>query len=152
MTELFEWWINVRYDGVEDSHKIVIPPSEFEKFLKNPLYMREYYFDVDSDPEDDVQVKIGFYKATVLNMQDYEDTDALATKTIIRTWFPDGTGIEDNTKDLQVWSEVRLNYGLFKPTPKSKDTNAQSRNKLFLQTLLERIITVSYTHLRAHET
>ena len=128
-TGLFEWWINVKYDGTEKSQKIEIPINEFDEFLKNPLYMREYYFDVDSDSDNDVQVKIGFYKATVLNMQTYTDTSGLATKIIIRTWFPDGTGLEDDNKDFQVWSEIHLNYGLFKKTS-AKDSSPSIGNPL----------------------
>ena len=143
-SDIFEWWINVKYDGTESSQKIVIPPDEFDEFLKNPLYMREYYFDVDSDPENDVQVKLGFYKATVLNMETNTDTSGLATKTIIRTWFPDGTGIEDSEKDLQVWSEVRLNYGLFKTSAKSKTTNRENtlidKTKEVISNLIQRYI------------
>ena len=124
-TDLFEWWITVKYDGMEDSEKIVISPDEFKEFLKNPLYMREYYFNVDPDPENDVQIKLGFYTNTILNKQTDSESNGLCTKTIIRTWFPDGTGIDDDDKDLEVWSEIRLNYGLFKTTAKSKPTNIE---------------------------
>ena len=113
-TGLFEWWINVRYNGVEDSVKIEMDPDEFQEFLKKPLYMREYFFNVDDDPEDDVQVKLGFYKYSILNMNSGTDNSAITTKVIIRTWFPDGTGVEDSKGSLQVWSEVRINYGTFK--------------------------------------
>ena len=110
--DLLEWWVRFEYKGQIYDKEVQISIQDFtEKFLKHPEYGEILFFDIDNDPEDDVEVIIGFYWS-VIKYPDRDDARSLEFRFRVRQ-LPDG-GISDNTAECSVWSELRVNYGLIK--------------------------------------
>ena len=127
---LLEWWIRLKYNGVTFEQEVPVSPTDFsEKFLKHPEYAEILKFNIDIDPEDDVEVRVGFYWS-IIKYPDGTGARSLEFRYMIRQ-LTDG-GIEDNVGELEVWSELRVNYGLIKrSTPKILSLDSfQNENRL----------------------
>ena len=131
--DLLEWWIRLEYKGNLYDQKVEISIQDFnEKFLKHPEYGEKLYFDIDSDPADDVEVIVGFYWSDI-KYPDGQDARSLEFRYRIRQ-MPNG-GIADSDAELQVWSELRVNYGLIaNPSGgKSKDITFKDKIENFFE-------------------
>ena len=117
--DLLEWWIQIEYNGQIFDKQVDISISDLtEKFLKHPEYGEILNFDVDSDPENDIEVIIGFYWS-VISYPNQQDARSLEMRYRVRQ-MPNG-GVEDQTAEMEVWSQIRVNYGLIKnPGNKAK--------------------------------
>lgn len=137
--DLLEWWVRFEYKGQIYDKEVDISISDFtEKFLKHPEYGEILFFNIDDDPEDDVEVIIGFYWS-VIKYPDRDDARSLEFRFRVRQ-LPDG-GISDNTAELQVWSELRVNYGLIKNPVKSRSQRVNNifDNSPILSNLISRL-------------
>jgi len=115
---LIEWWVRLEYNGQTFDKQVDISIGDFsEKFLKHPEYGEILYFDIDSDSADDVEVIVGFYWS-VIRYPDGTDARSLESRFRVRQ-MPDG-GIQDEDGELEVWSDLRVNYGLINTPGKSK--------------------------------
>jgi hypothetical protein len=122
--DLLEWYIRLVYNGQEFFEEIELTIWDFqEQFLKHPEYGKIMFFDVDSDPDDDVEVIIGFYWSIIKHPDGHEEK-SLELRYRVRQLPPAGDngepGIEDITGELEVWSELHVNWGLVKETAKNK--------------------------------
>jgi len=126
-SDLLEWWVEFKYKGETYEKQVDVSITDFEeKFLKHPEYGEILFFDIDDDPADDVEVIIGFYWS-VVKYPDRDDARSLEFRFRVRQ-MPDG-GISDDYAGIEVWSKLRVNYGLIKnPAGKSK---SMSDNNLF---------------------
>jgi len=115
---LLEWVVRLEYNGQTFDKQVDISIADFsEKFLKHPEYGEILYFDIDSDSADDVEVIVGFYWS-VIGYPDGTNARSLESRFRVRQ-MPDG-GIEDEYGELEVWSDLRVNYGLISNPGKSK--------------------------------
>ena len=113
INDFLDWTIRLQYNGQSFEEKVPIDITDFkEKFLKHPEYGEILYFDIDSDPEDDVEVIIGFYWS-IIQYPDEEPAKSLETRFRVRQ-LETGDYIEDSDGELEVWSELHVNYGLVK--------------------------------------
>ena len=136
--DILEWWIQLEYNGQIFDKKVDVSPSDFsDKFLKHPEYGEILYFNMDNDPENDVEVIIGFYWSTI-KYPDKDDAKSLELRYRVRQ-MPDG-GLADQDGELEVWSQLRVNYGLISNPGKSKPTPVifQEKVKNLLQNIFER--------------
>jgi len=116
--DLLEWIIHLEYNGQKFDKQVDVSISDFsEKFLKHPEYGEILYFDIDNDVADDVEVIIGFYWS-IIKYPDGQDARSLESRLRVRQ-MPDG-GIQDANGDLEVWSQLKVNYGLISEPGRSR--------------------------------
>jgi hypothetical protein len=140
-SEPLEWWVTIIYNGQKFEKKVDISIDDFSaKFLKHPEYGESIYFNVDSDPSDDIEVIIGFYWSGI-KYPDGEGATSLESRLrVIQTSSgSSGGGLEDPDADMKVFSEIRLNYGLVMGKAKEKTSTIEKTDYPFLK-ILDRII------------
>jgi hypothetical protein len=132
--DFVEWVIHVNYENDHFEKEIEISPINFkDRFLKHPLHFEEIFFDVDENGVDDLKVGYSFFSASIVNTQ--KDIAVEGVKSCLRV---DAAAIPDRYANIEVWSEIKLNFGLIKD--KSRDL---SRPLIFngrLRTLLENFV------------
>ncbi len=122
-TGLLEWWVRIEYNGETFQQQVPISVLDFrEKFLKHPEYGEILFFDVDSDGNNDLEVLVGFYWSIIRDDQG-NDIKSLEKRTRVRQ-LETGGYLDDPDGDLQVWSELHVNYGLFKRSVSKESTEA----------------------------
>jgi len=115
---LLEWWVRLEYNGQTFDKQVDISIDDFsEKFLKHPEYGEILNFNIDSDSENDVEVIVGFYWS-VIRYPGGTDARSLESRFRVRQ-MPNG-GIQDEDGEFEVWSDLRVNYGLINAPGKSK--------------------------------
>ncbi len=137
--KMLEWWVRFEYKGQIYDQEVDISIEDFtERFLKHPEHGEKIRFDIDEDQEDDVEVIIGFYWSEI-KYPDLDSARSLEFRFRVRQ-LPNG-GISDNYAELQVWSELRVNYGLIKNSIKSKSkiVNQIDDKYSFLSKIVERV-------------
>ncbi len=128
-SNLLEWWIRLKYNGVTFQEEVPVDITDFkEKFLKHPEYGEIIYFDVDDDPENDIQVIVGFYWS-IIKQPDGSEVKSLEKRFRVRQ-LETGNYIDDQDAELEVWSELHINYGLFK---KASNREKSVSNPLILK-------------------
>lgn len=136
--DILEWWIQLEYNGQIFDAQVDVSLTDFsDKFLKHPEYGEILFFNMDSDPADDVEVIVGFYWSTI-KYPDGDDARSLELRYRIRQ-MPGG-GLADQDGELEVWSQIRVNYGLISLPGKSKSTpvTLQERFRNILQNIFEK--------------
>ncbi len=133
-----EWVIEVEYNGVLFQKQVPVDTTDFkDRFLKHPEYGEKIYFDIDSDPEDDLEVTAGFYWATIMN-PDGNEVKSLETRVQARQ-LQNGSYIEDSNGELEVRSTIHVNFGLIKKAGSSGQSNSQSLIVNLLNNLISHI-------------
>lgn len=141
--EIFGWWIRLVYNGQTFEKKLDISINDFsDKFLKHPEYGEHLKFNIDSDPEEDIEVIVGFYWAVIGDVNTNKDLTSLETRVRVRqlpkTDSSSVGGIEDMDGSLEVWSELHVNLGLIKNKGKGKSLTSSPLE--FIINLLEKIL------------
>ncbi|KYK22404.1 hypothetical protein AYK25_07315 [Thermoplasmatales archaeon SM1-50] len=109
-SSIFEWWVRVKYNNETFQKQLDVSIYDFQqKFLKHPYYSEDVFFDIDSDPLDDLKVSFGFYWETILNSKTNIEHKSL--ESLIRVRQING-GPSDLYAGLEVWSEIHVNWGL----------------------------------------
>jgi len=124
-SDLLCWVVHLEYNGQAFDEQVDVSIGDFsEKFLKHPEYGEILRFDIDSDSADDVEVIVGFYWSYI-KYPDGQDARSLELRYRIRQTSSSipGGGIEDQDAELEVWSQLRVNYGLIKIPGRSKPTS-----------------------------
>lgn len=117
--DLLEWYVRIIYNGEEFLQEIPISIGDFkDRFLTNPNYGKELTFDVDSDPEDDLFVIIGFYWSLIM-YPDGQLYKSLVSRFRIKQ-LSSGDYLDDQYGELEVWSEIHVNLGLLQPKSRSR--------------------------------
>lgn len=112
-SQILEWWIQIKYNDEIFKKQIPVNITDFkDKFLKHPEYGEKIAFDIDEDPENDVEVIAGFYWSVIKNEQG-EYIKSLENRIRFRQ-LSTGNYIQDSNKDLEVWSELHVNLGIIK--------------------------------------
>jgi len=138
-SDILEWKIRLEYNGESFEKNVPVDITDFqEKFLKHPEYGEILRFNVDSDPEDDVEIKIGFYWS-IINDPDEGEIKSLEKRFQVKI-LETGDYIEESEGEFEIWSELHVNYGLIKEKAKSvsKERNIFSENNV-LKNLLEKL-------------
>lgn len=140
MSDLLEWNIRIVYNGQIFEKNVPVSVNDFtEKFLKHPEYGELLYFDVDNDGANEIEVIVGFYWSII------KDADGKEVKSLekrFRVRLLEGGGyLNDPDGEFEVWSEIHINYGLFKGnSAKSKEVNSPFYSiKSRLQVLINKI-------------
>lgn len=111
--DFLEWYIRIVYNGQSFLKEVPVDISDFrDKFLKHPEYGEIISFNVDGDPEDDVEVIVGFYWSLIRD-ENGNDVKSLEKRTQVRL-LQSGNYISDSDGSFEVWSELHVNYGLIK--------------------------------------
>jgi len=112
-SDILEWWIQIEYNGEIFEKQVPVDISDFkEKFLKHPEYGERISFNLDEDDAFDLEVIAGFYWS-IIKDEAGNDVKSLEKRIRVRQ-LETGNYIEDQDGELQVWSELHVNYGLIK--------------------------------------
>jgi len=121
---LFEWWILIEYNGNAYEKQLDISINDFQKkFLKHPYYCEDVFFNVDSDPEDDLKVSFGFYWESILNSKTKQEYKSLEDMVRVKQI---NNGPSDLYAGLEVWSEIHVNWGLINAYSQDNDFSSYS--------------------------
>jgi hypothetical protein len=137
MGDFVDWVIRVNYGDKSFEEEIDISPIDFEeRFLKHPMHFEDKFFDVDEDGDDDLRVCYSFFTASILNTQ--KNIEVKGVKSILRV---DAGDIPDRYVKLEVWSEIKLNFGLIKDKSRdvSKPVIFDSKLKTILGNFVEKL-------------
>jgi len=127
-SSLLEWVVRIEYNGQTFEEEVPVSISDFsEKFLKHPEYGEKLYFDVDNDGKYEIEVIVGFYWS-IIKDEDGSEVKSIEKRFRVRQ-LESGGYLDDPDGELEVWSEIHINYGLFKDTAKSKDVSKPLDNK-----------------------
>lgn len=119
--DFLEWYVRIVYNGESFLKQVPVDTSDFrEKFLKHPEYGEIIRFNVDDDPEDDVEVIVGFYWS-IIRDENGNDLKSLEKRTRVRL-LQTGNYISDADGSFEVWSELHVNYGLIKKSVQSQSS------------------------------
>lgn len=137
--DFLNWWIRVNYSGQTFEKQIDMSTTEFKERLKHPWRYDTISFDVDGDSKNDIDVYYSVYVSKIVNLNEGINAKSLESRLMVRT-----DGIKDRTAQLEVWSEIHLNYGLIKNS-KSRDISPIFGGKfgLLMNKLIEKLRTVS---------
>ncbi len=128
--DILEWYVKLVYNGVETLKKVDISINDFkEQFLKHPEYGKILRFDLDDDSSDDVEVIIGFYWS-IIKDQDGLEQKSLETRVRVRQ-LESGGYLDDSDGELEVWSELHVNWGLVKENGKGKTFDKNLFSKIY---------------------
>jgi len=108
---LFGAWIHIKYNKFEDEKEIKITPRDIRGHLGNPDYRTKIQFNIDDDPEDDVEASFGLYRSSIDDGSN--EVSSLETAfgfEIIHEGVPDIRG------DMEVWLELHINLSVLKKT------------------------------------
>jgi hypothetical protein len=134
--DFLEWVIRITYNGQSFEQEVPIDVTDFsERFLKHPEYGEILKFNVDDDAADDIEVKIGFYWS-LIDHPNGEIIKSLETRFQVRQ-LEEGGYIADADGELEVWSELHVNYGLVKSNARPFSLDATEKSGL--QSLMERL-------------
>jgi len=132
-SDILEWQIRLEYNGETFEQQVPVDITDFqEKFLKHPEYGEILRFNVDDDPEDDVEIKIGFYWS-IINDPDAGEIKSLEKRFQVKL-LETGNYVDDGDGEFEIWSELNVNYGLIKEKSKSISSKPVSP---FLKNLFE---------------
>lgn len=132
-SDYLQWVIRVSYGEKYFEEELDISPADFkERFLEHPLHYEYIYFDVDENGENDLKVFYSFFTSTIINTQ--KNIDVTSLETCLKV---DAGDIPDRDEKLEVWSEIKLNFGLL---PKSKDLDKPLSYNTKIKTLLENFL------------
>lgn len=112
--DFVDWVIHVVYQeqGGQEKHlyeEIDINPIDFrDRFLEHRWHTIDTFFDTNEDGADDLEVRLGIIASKVTNYQ-----EGLVSINSLRTLLAvDTAEITDRYAKLEVFSELKLNYGL----------------------------------------
>ena len=106
--DFVEWIIHVNYNDKHFEQEIDINPKKFrDRFLEHPWHYETCNFDVDEDGVDDLDVYYSIFLSQLTNIPEGIDIGSLRTCLRINT-----ADMLDRTAKLEVWSQIKLNYGL----------------------------------------
>ena len=124
-SDFLEWYIRIVYNGESFLKEVPIDTTDFkDKFLKHPEYGEIIRFNVDNDPEDDVEVTVGCYWS-IIRDENGNDVKSLEKRTQVRL-LQSGNYISDADGSFELWSELHVNYGLIKNSALSQSSNRNS--------------------------
>jgi len=119
--DFVEWYVRMIYNGEEFLQEVPITLDDFkDKYLTNPNYGLTLKFDVDSDPEEDLLVIIGFYWSLIMYPTG-ELYKSLVSRFRVRQ-MQSGGYLDDPYGELEVWSEIHVNLGLLKEKARPRPT------------------------------
>ena len=128
--DILEWYVKLKYNGEETLQEVDISIEDFqEQFLKHPEYGKILRFDLDGDSLEDLEVIIGFYWS-IIKDQDGLEQKSLETRFRVRQ-LESGGYLEDSDGELEVWSELHVNWGLVKESGKGKSQDNNIFSSLF---------------------
>lgn len=113
--DFVDWIIYVNYKeiGGEEKHfqqEININPANLkDRFLDHPWHYEMLSFDTNEDGTDDLEVYYSIFNSQLFNGE--EGIDAKSIRTCLKVRAEDML-VRD--AKLEVWSEIKLNYGLIK--------------------------------------
>jgi hypothetical protein len=107
--EIFGLWITILYNGNEFEKQVEITPGLIRGKLTDPYYRTPVTFNIDEDPEDDVEAGFGFFRYGIDDGQ--TSHSAMANAFYFRQI---NNGVSNQYGYLEVWQEFRINLALFK--------------------------------------
>jgi len=112
--EVFGLWITIEYNGQTYSKQVSITLQGIRGKLTDPLYRTPIKFDVDADPDYDMEAGFGFFRYGIdecLEDGSVKNHAAWATAFDFRQI---GNWLDDQYGELEVWQEFHVNLAAIK--------------------------------------
>jgi len=129
--DFVDWIIHVNYKepGGQEKYfqeQIIINPLNFrDRFLEHPWHYEMLSFDTNEDGTDDLEVYYSVFVSMLTNVPEAIDIKSVRTCLKVRS--------EDmlvRKAKLEVWSELKFNFGLIKDISRSHEKSIFTYNKL----------------------
>jgi hypothetical protein len=130
--EIFGLWITIEYKGQQFSKKVEIQPYVLKGKLSDPNYRTPIRFNVDNDPDDDIETGFGFFKYGIDEKTDSGTVNHGAWATAF-DFMQIYNGLDDQLGGLEVWQEFHVNLGLIKNVfdkPSSQSQTVSGANQI----------------------
>ena len=140
--EVFGLWVNIIYKGESYTEQINIDPLMIKGKLTDPLYRTPIKFNVDDDPEYDIETGFGFFRYGIDEIGSDVNHPCWTTAFDFKQIY---NQLDDQTAELEIWQEFHINLSLLggKARDRSSEDNSRTRvgSKLssLFQQLLDRI-------------
>jgi len=112
--EIFGLWIMIEYNGNIVSEKINIDYQMIKGKLTDPQYRTPIKFDVDDDPDYDIETGFGFFRHGIDEMHEDGSTTNHAAWATAFDFYQIGNYLDDQLGELEVWQEFHVNLALIK--------------------------------------
>ena len=107
--EVFGLWLHIIYNEHEILKKVDIDPWWIRGKLSDPGYRTPITFNIDDDPEDDIEIGFGFFQYGI----DIGDEDHSAWATTL-DFAQINNQLDDQLGYFEVWQEFHVNLALIK--------------------------------------
>jgi len=149
--EVFGLWITIVYNGNEISEKIDMNPWTIRGKLSDPGYRTPLKFNVDNDPEEDIEVGFGFFRYGIDEITESGTKDHSAWATAF-DFMQINNGLDDQLGEIEVWQEFHVNIGLIKNSAVNNELNLPFLldvlpDKGMLKTILSRLYLIIQSRL-----
>ena len=148
--EVFGLWISIEYKGETYSEKINLDKDIIKGKLTDPGYRTPIKFDVDDDPEDDIEIGFGFFQYGIDEIhEDGSVTNHPGWATAF-DFYQIGNYLDDPFGEIEVWQEFHVNLDLIKSISVIKNkynsniipnsyTNLEPQYKKYTITIYEKL-------------
>ena len=123
--KLFGAWIHIKYNDFEDEEEIKITPRDIRGHLGNPDYRTKIQFNIDDDPEDDVEASFGLYRSSI-----DDGSNEVASLETAFGFEIIHEGVSDIKGEMEVWLELHINLSVLKKTNNKNQPHAYFLNIL----------------------
>ena len=112
--EVFGLWISIEYNGNTYSQKIDLDLKMIQGKLTDPGYRTPIKFNVDDDPENDIEVGFGFFSYGIDEIHEDGSTTNHPSWATAFDFYQIGNQLDDQLGELEVWQEFHVNLELIK--------------------------------------
>jgi hypothetical protein len=137
--DFVEWIIQVDFKDKHFQEIIDINPVNFkDRFLEHPWHYEKITFDTNEDGIEDLDVYYSIFISQLTNYPEKIDIKSIRSCLKVRT-----EDILERTAKLEVYSEIKFNYGLIKGLGKSQDRSilTNTKSSIIVNRFLEKIKT-----------
>jgi len=131
--EVFGLWIRIVYNGNEFLEKVDINPQMIRGKLTDPKYRTPIKFDVDDDPEYDIEAGFGFFRYGIDEIHEDGSTTNHDAWAIAFDFYQIDSQLDDQLGEIEVWQEFRVNLALIKNKNNAAEKSAPSNSNILPQ-------------------
>lgn len=127
--EVFGLWVRIVYNGNEFLEKIDIDSQMIRGKLTDPKYRTPIKFDVDDDPEYDIETGFGFFQYGIDEIhEDGSTTNHNAWATAF-DFYQIGNQLDNQLGEIEVWQEFHVNLALIKNKNNADENSAPTNSQ-----------------------
>ncbi|MCK5112070.1 MAG: hypothetical protein KAQ84_00880, partial [Thermoplasmatales archaeon] len=127
--EAFGLWVRIVYNGNEFLEKIDIDSQMIRGKLTDPKYRTPIKFDVDDDPEYDIETGFGFFQYGIDEIHEDGSTTNHGAWATAFDFYQIDSYLDDQLGEIEVWQEFHVNLALIKNKNNVVENSAPSNSQ-----------------------